>query len=43
MFIRFDITITDTYQFEVEDQRFTIHSIKDVDNAHRFWEIEMYA
>ena len=43
LFIRWDITITDTYQFEVEGQRFTIHSIKDVDNAHRFWEIEMYA
>jgi SPP1 family predicted phage head-tail adaptor len=43
MFIRYDITITDTYEFEVEGQRFTVHSIKDVDNAHRFWEIEMYA
>jgi len=43
LFIRYDITISDTYQFEVENQRFTIHSIKDVDNAHRFWEIEMYA
>lgn len=43
LFIRYDITITDNYQFEVENQRFTIHSIKDVDNAHRFWEIEMYA
>ena len=43
MFIRWDLTITDNYQFEVENQRFTIHSIKDVDNAHRFWEIEMYA
>lgn len=43
LFIRWDITINDTYQIEVENQRFTIHSIKDVDNAHRFWEIEMYA
>lgn len=43
LFIRYDLSISDTYQLEVEGQRFTIHSIKDVDNAHRFWEIEMYA
>ena len=43
LFIRWDLQISDTYQLEVEGQRFTIHSIKDVDNAHRFWEIEMYA
>jgi len=43
LFVRYDLTITDNYQLEVEGQRFTIHSIKDVDNAHRFWEIEMYA
>jgi SPP1 family predicted phage head-tail adaptor len=43
LFIRYDLSIGDTYQLEVEGQRFTIHSIKDVDNAHRFWEIEMYA
>ena len=42
LFIRWDITINDTYQFEVEGQRYTVHSIKDVDNAHRFFEIEMY-
>ena len=43
LFIRWDLQISDTYQLEVEGQRFTIHSIKDVDNEHRFWEIEMYA
>ena len=43
LFIRYDLSINDNYQLEVEGQRFTIHSIKDVDNAHRFWEIEMYA
>lgn len=42
LFIRWDITITDTYQLEVEGERYTIHSIKDVDNAHRFFEIIMY-
>lgn len=43
LFIRWDLQISDTCQIEVEGQRYTIHSIKDVDNAHRFWEIEMYA
>lgn len=42
MFIRWDININDNYQFEVEGERYTVHSIKDVDNAHRFFEIEMY-
>jgi len=42
LFIRFDATINDNYQIEVEGQRYTIHSIKDVDNARRFWEILMY-
>ena len=43
LFIRWDLAINDNYQIEVEGQRYTIHSIKDVDNAHRFWEIIMYA
>ena len=42
LFIRWDITINDNYQLEVEGDRYTIHSIKDVDNAHRFFEIIMY-
>ena len=42
LFIRFDVTINDNYQVEVQGQRYTIHSIKDVDNAYRFWEILMY-
>jgi SPP1 family predicted phage head-tail adaptor len=42
LFIRFDLAINDNYQLEVEGQRYTIHSIKDVDNAYRFWEILMY-
>ena len=43
LFIRWDITITDNYKLEVEGNMYTIHSIKDVDNAHRFFEIIMYA
>ena len=42
MFIRWDITLTDIYKLEVEGDMYTIHSIKDVDNAHRFFEIIMY-
>jgi SPP1 family predicted phage head-tail adaptor len=42
IFIRFDINITDIYKLEVEGQMYTIHSIKDVDNARRFFEIIMY-
>jgi SPP1 family predicted phage head-tail adaptor len=42
LFIRYDVTINDNYQLEVEGQRYTIHSIKDVDNAKRFYEILMY-
>lgn len=42
LFIRFGLFIGDNYQLEVEGQRYTIHSIKDVDNAYRFYEIEMY-
>jgi SPP1 family predicted phage head-tail adaptor len=43
LFIRFDINLTDIYKIEVEGQMYTIHSIKDVDNARRFFEIIMYA
>ena len=42
LFIRFGLVINDNYQLEVEGQRYTIHSIKDVDNAYRFYEVLMY-
>ena len=42
LFIRYDVNITDTYQLEVEGERYTIHSIKDIENQFRFYEIEMY-
>lgn len=42
LFIRYDVTITDNYQLEVEGEKYTIHSIKDVDNQFRFYEILMY-
>lgn len=42
LFLRYDLNLTDNYKLEVEGQMYTIHSIKDVDNAHRFHEILMY-
>jgi head-tail adaptor len=42
LFIRFGVTITDAYQLEVEGEMYTIHSIKNVDDARRYYEIEIY-
>jgi len=42
LFIRYDVTITDGYQIEAEGEMYTIHSIKDVENQFRFYEILMY-
>jgi len=43
LFIRYDVTINDNYQIEAEGEMYTIHSIKDVENQFRFYEILMYA
>jgi SPP1 family predicted phage head-tail adaptor len=42
LYIRFGVTITDTYEVEIEGSRYTIHSIKDVENQHRFYELVIY-
>ena len=42
LYIRFGVTITDTYEVEIESSRYTIHSIKDVENQHRFYELVIY-
>jgi SPP1 family predicted phage head-tail adaptor len=42
LYIRFGVTITDTYELEIEGSRYTIHSIKDVENQHRFYELVIY-
>jgi SPP1 family predicted phage head-tail adaptor len=42
LYIRFGVTITDVYEVEIEGSRYTIHSIKDVENQHRFYEIIIY-
>ena len=43
LFIRYDVNINDGYQIEAEGEMYTIHSIKDVENQFRFYEIIMYA
>ena len=43
LFIRYDVTINNDYQIEADGQMYTIHSIKDVENQFRFYEILMYA
>jgi SPP1 family predicted phage head-tail adaptor len=42
LYIRYGITITDKYEVEIDGQRYTIHSIKDVENQHRFLELIIY-
>jgi SPP1 family predicted phage head-tail adaptor len=42
LFIRYDVTINNNYQIEAEGEMYTIHSIKDVENQFRFYEILMY-
>jgi len=42
LFIRYGVTINDSYQVEIEGLRYTIHSIKDVENQKRFYELVIY-
>ena len=42
LFIRFGVTINDSYEVEVEGDRYTIHSIKNVENQNRFLELIIY-
>ena len=41
VYVRYGLIIADFYQLEIEGQMYTIHSINDVDNQHRFLEIIM--
>lgn len=43
LYIRFGVTISDSYQLEIDSVRYTIHSITDVENQHRFLEIVIYS
>lgn len=42
LYIRYGTTINEEYQVYVEGKMYTIQSINDVDNAHRFLEINFY-
>ena len=43
VYIRYGVTITNDYQLEIDSVRYTIHSITDVENQHRFLEIIIYS
>jgi len=42
LYVRFGVTINDSYEVEVEGNRYTIHSIKNVENQNRFLELIIY-
>jgi SPP1 family predicted phage head-tail adaptor len=42
LYIRFGVNINDSYEVEVEGDRYTIHSIKNVENQNRFLELIIY-
>lgn len=43
VYIRYGTTIDENYKVKVEGHLYTIQSINDVDNQHRFLEINLYA
>ena len=42
VFIRYDVTITNNYKILAEGETYVIHSLMDVENQFRFYEILMY-
>ena len=42
LYIRFDVNINDSYEVDVEGDRYTIHSIKNVEDQNRFLELIIY-
>ena len=42
LYIRYGVTIDVNYEVEIDGIRYTIHSIKDVENQHRFYELVIY-
>lgn len=42
LYIRYGVNIQNNYKVEIEGQTYTIHSIKDVENQHRFLELIIY-
>lgn len=43
VYIRYGVTITEDYKLTIEGHTYTIQSINDVDNQHRYLEINLYA
>lgn len=43
IYIRYRTDILDTWQLSIEEIWYTIHSIKDVENQHRFLELIVYS
>ena len=41
VYLRYGLNIDNTYQLEIEGKMYTIQSINDVDNQHRFLEVIM--
>jgi SPP1 family predicted phage head-tail adaptor len=42
LYIRFTTSINDSYEVEINNERYTIHSIKNVENQNRFLELIIY-
>jgi SPP1 family predicted phage head-tail adaptor len=42
LYIRYGVTINDSDEVDVEGDRYTIHSIKNVENQNRFLELIIY-
>jgi SPP1 family predicted phage head-tail adaptor len=42
LYIRFEVNIDDSYEVDIEGDRFTIHSIKNVEDQNRFLELIIY-
>ena len=42
LYIRFGVNINNSYEVEIEGDRYTIHSIKNVENQKRFLELIIY-
>ncbi len=42
VFIYFGVTINKYYKIEIDGIRYTIHSMKDVEDAHQYYEIVIY-
>lgn len=42
LYVRYGVTINDSDEVEVEGDRYTIHSIKNVENQNRFLELIIY-